>query len=76
MKPKRKNKIATVFMVFVAIIVFLLPLTGLVISTIYQIQVQQEVFGFWSMYRHIFGWYDLWNLTLLGYIPAVIWVYS
>lgn len=70
------KKIKDFFAVIAGIIVALLPLVGCVISTIYQIQIQQELYGFWSAHRHIWGLYDLWDLTLLGYIPIYIWLNS
>lgn len=56
------------------IILFLLPLVGPAISLIYQIQVQMEMYGVWLEHIHIWGFYDLWHFTLLGYIPWVIFV--
>lgn len=72
---KNKNKLTTSFMWVGAILLLLLPLTGCVISFIYQVQIQQEIYGIWSSHVHIWGLYDLWNLTLLGYIPIFIWLY-
>lgn len=71
---KRRNSAPTVFTWIGVILALLLPLTGCVISFIYQVQIQQEIFGIWSEYKHIWGLYDLWNLTLLGYIPVFIWL--
>lgn len=72
---KRKNK-PDAFIWIGAIIALLLPLTGCVISFISQVQIQQELYGFYSQHIHIWGLYDLWNLTLLGYIPVLIWLNS
>lgn len=69
----KRKKAKTILAVVVGIIVALLPLVGCVISTIYQIQIQQELYGLWTPYIHIWGLYDLWDLTLLGYIPIYIW---
>ena len=55
------------------IILWLAPLSGVIISTIYQAKIQQEMFGYYLAFRHIWGLYDLWLLTLLGYIPLVVW---
>ena len=70
---KRKNK-PDAFIWIGVIIALLLPLTGCVISFISQVQIQQELYGFYSQHIHIWGLYDLWNLTLLGYIPVFIWL--
>lgn len=74
MKETRKNKAKYTIGIILIIVALILPLTGCVISTCYQIQAQQEMFGFYSSYRHIWGLYDLWDLTLLGYIPLWIWL--
>lgn len=71
-KKKRKEKVVGVLKWIGLMILFLLPLSGCVISTIYQIQIQQELYGVWSEHIHIWGLYDLWDLTLLGYIPLAI----
>ena len=68
----KKRKVCSVFEWIGLMILFLLPLSGCVISGIYQIIVQQETYGVFSEMIHIWGLYDLWNLTLLGYIPWVI----
>ena len=74
---KKKNDRSTILIWVVVILALLLPLTGCVISFIYQVQTQQEIYGVWSKYKHVWGGlYDLWNLTLLGYIPVLIWTYS
>ena len=58
-----------------ALIIALAPLSGCVVALIYQIQIQQELYGIWSEHIHIWGLYDLWNLTLLGYIPLWVCIY-
>lgn len=70
---KKKRNIKDNLFIALLIIVLLLPLTGLVISTVCQIQVQQAMHGFYTAKIHIYGLYDLWNLTLLLYIPIYIW---
>lgn len=72
MKKKKKSKIIDVLTWIGIIIMFLLPLVGPAISAIHQIQIQQELYGVWSQHIHIWGLYDLWDFTLLGYIPLVI----
>lgn len=70
---KKKSKIIEVLTWIGIIIMFLLPLVGPAISAIHQIQIQQELYGVWSQHIHIWGLYDLWDLTLLLYIPLLIW---
>lgn len=66
---KIKNSLIVAFV----IILWILPLSGVVVSLVYQIQAQQALFGFFTAKVHIWGLYDLWNLTLLLYIPLFIW---
>ena len=73
MKKGKKSKIIDVLTWIGIIIMFLLPLVGPAISAIHQIQIQQELYGVWSQHIHIWGLYDLWDLTLLLYIPLLIW---
>ena len=73
---KKKNNNSNILIFIGVLIALLLPLVGCVISFIYQVNIQQELFGFYSQYIHIWGLYDLWNLTLLGYIPVWIWLES
>ena len=71
-RRKKSSKVIDLLEWIGLMILFLLPLSGCVISKIYQIQAQQELYGVWSQHIHIWGLYDLWNLTLLGYIPWII----
>lgn len=73
---KKKNNRSTILISIGVILALVLPLTGCVISFIYQVQIQQEIYGIWSQYKHVWGLYDLWDLTLLGYIPVFIWLDS
>lgn len=71
-KSKTLAKIRTVLLFIVTMLEFILPLVGVIIADVYQIQVQYTVFGYYDYTKHIWGWYDLWNLTLFGYIIPII----
>lgn len=69
---RRRRKLDNFFNVLLTIgivLLFLLPITGPIISGVQQAIIQQATYGAVTKHIHIWGLYDLWNLTLLGYIP-------
>ena len=75
-RRKKRKELPDWLAFIIAVILWTLPLIGGVVALIYQINIQQEMYGFWSEHIHIWGLYDLWNLTLFGYIPLFIWIES
>ena len=59
-----------------AILLYLLPLTGCVISFVYQVQIQQATLGFFTTHVHIWNIHDLWDLTILLYIPILLFSFK
>lgn len=68
----KENKRWHVIFLILGIIISFASLGGPIWACIYQIRLQLERFGEMFGGLHIYNWQDLWYLTLLGEVAAIL----